>query len=237
MLLAMLAAGACGFGSTPAPKASHHPSPTPSVRASPSPQTASAYWVISTLGLRLHEAPDPASNVVTVLRTGARLDVSGSSQIGPQLWLHVSAHDSPDLVGWVLADPTLVTATAMQQHEDPTSGYTLLFPADWNFQAGGANASFFNSPDGSTRLTVETTDSVAHLPPEPTTPGTLASQAGPVDIYGTTQLVDVYKLSSGSFELATSFLYAPGRAFGFVWRAPSGDLAPFSLILGTVTLR
>ena len=174
-LLALLALGACGFGSAPPKAAAHKPSPSASPSPSPSAAAASAYWVLATLGLRLHQSPDTGSTVVTVLRPGAQLDVSETRTVGLTVWLHVHAHAQADLDGWVVNDPLLVTSIPMQQHDDAGLGYSLLFPTAWTYSSGGPASSFFTSADGHQKLVVEIADSLAHLPPG----AHLCRQAGP----------------------------------------------------------
>jgi hypothetical protein len=234
--LALLTA-ACGFGSpsarsTPPP----HRSPSPVASHSPSPATASSYWVLATLGLRLHNAPDPAAPVVTVLRPGAQLDVSATQVVGGTRWLHVHAHSSPDIDGWVVGDPTLLTDIPMQQHEDATLGYSLLFPAAWNFRSGD-KIGVFSSADASQVLTVETGAALDQLPPVPTSPGVLDHQEGPLDVYGQSPLLSYYRLTKGGWEMDLSFLWAAGRAYGFVYKAPSADAAILKVILSSVIIR
>ena len=232
-----LVTGACGLGSpaartTPIP----HRSPSPVLSASASPATASAYWVLATLGLRLHQAPDPAATVVTVLRPGAQLDVTATQVIGGTRWLHVHAHSSPDIDGWVVGDPTLLTDIPMQQHEDATLGYSLLFPTAWSFRAGD-KIGVFSSADASQVLTVETAGALDQLPPVPTAPGTLDHQEGPLDVYGQSPLLSYYKLNAGGWEMDLGFLWTAGRAYGFVYRAPTSDAAILKVILSSVIIR
>jgi Bacterial SH3 domain len=237
-LLVVLAIGGCGFGSSAPKPAAHHPSP--SARPSPSPSAAvaaSAYWVLATLGLRLHQAPDTASTVVTVLRPGAQLDVTEARTVGGVAWLHVHAHAQADLDGWVVNDPLLVTDIPMQQHDDAALGYTLLYPTAWTFTAGGAATSIFASSDGRQKLTVEVADSLAHLPPEPTAAGKADHEEGPLDVYGKSPVLTYYKLDAGGWELFLSFLWANGRAFGFVFRVPTADSALLKQVLASVIIR
>jgi hypothetical protein len=235
--VAALMTGACGFGS-PAAKATPtpHRTPNPVASASASPATASSYWVLATLGLRLHQAPDPAAAVVTVLRPGAQLDVSASQVVSGTRWLHVHAHSSPDIDGWVVDDPTLLTDIPMQQHEDATLGYSLLFPASWSFRSGD-NIGVFSSADAAQVLTVETAGAVSGLPPVPTAPGQLDHQEGPLDVYGQSPLLSYYKLNAGGWEMDLSFLWSAGRAYGFVYRAPTSDAAILKVILSSVIIR
>lgn len=235
--MAALVTGACGFGS-PAAKATPtpHRSPSPSASASASPATASSYWVLATLGLRLHSAPDPAAPVVTIIRPGAQLDVSATQVVGGTRWLHVHAHSSPDVDGWVVGDPTLLTDIPMQQHEDTTLGYSLLFPVSWNFRAGD-RIGIYSSADATQVLTVETAAALADLPPVPTAAGRLDHQEGPLDVYGQSPLLSFYRLDKGGWEMDLSFLWSSGRAYGFVFRAPTSDATLLKVILSSVILQ
>jgi hypothetical protein len=239
VLLACLLAGlaACG-GGTPAPTpAAHKPTASTSPSASPSAALASSYWVLATLGLRLHQSPDPASTVVTVIRPGAQLDATEAKSVGGTNWVHVHAHTATDIDGWVVNDPLLLTSIPMQQHDDASLGYSLLFPTAWTYAAGGPAASFFTAPDGKGKLTVETADTVAHLPPEPTSPGKADHEEGPLDVYGKSPILTYYKLDAGGWELALSILWANGRAFGFVFRTPQADSSLLKQILASVIIR
>ena len=236
-LLALLSAGACGFGSTPPKPAAHKPSPSAATSPSPTVTAASSYWVLATLGLRLHQAPDPTSTVVTVIRPGAQLDVTEARTVSNTAWVHVHAHAQPEIDGWVVNDPLLVTAIPMQQHDDASLGYSLLFPTAWTYAAGGPTQSLFNSPDGKQKLTVEAADSLAHLPPEPTAAGKADHEEGPLDVYGKSPILTYYKLDAGGWEMFLSFLWSPGRAFGFVYRAPQPDSALLKQILASVIIR
>jgi hypothetical protein len=236
-LLVVLALGACGFGSSPPKPPAHSPSPSASPSPSPSAAAASSYWVLATLGLRLHQSPDTASTVVTVLRPGAQLDVTESRTVGGVAWLHVHAHSQADLDGWVVNDPQLVTAIPMQQHDDASLGYSLLFPAAWTYTSGGPASSFFTSADGHQKLTVEVADTLAHLPPEPTAAGKADHEEGPLDVYGKSPVLTYYKLDAGGWELFGSFLWASGRAFGFVFRETQADSSLLKQILASVIIR
>jgi len=235
-LLAALLAGACGFGGTPAPRPSPTPSPSPTVTASPTPAAAASYWVLATLGLRVHQAPDPAAAVVTVVRPGAQLDVSAAQDVNGTHWLHVHAHGSPDIDGWVINDPTLLTSMPMQQHDDPGLGYSLLFPTGWTYTAGD-RIGVFSSADGSQKLTVETAAALDQLPPTPTAPGQLDHQEGPLDVYGQSPLLSYYRLDGGGWELDLGFLWSAGRAYGFVFRTATADATILKVILNSVIIR
>lgn len=235
-LAASLLAAACGLGSA-AVKPSPKPSPHPSVSTSPSPSAPTSYWVLATLGLRLHQAPDPAATVVTVLRPGAQLDATATQTIGGTTWLHVHAHSDPAIDGWVVNDPGLLTDIPMQQHDDPNLGYSLLFPLNWTYAAVGATQSQFTSADGTLKLLLSTADTVAHLPAEPATPGKADHEEGPVDVFGKSPVITYYKLTAGGFELDLSFLWTTGRAYGFSYREPVADSSLLKQILASVIIR
>ena len=237
LLLAALLLGGCGLSSAPAKAAPH---PTPSARAaSPSPAAtpAASYWVLATLGLRLHQAPDPSSTVVTVIRPGAQLDATELRTVSGISWVHVHVHSAADIDGWAVDDPTLLTDIPMQQHDDTTLGYSLLFPTAWSYAAGGPAVAFFTSADGTQKLTVVTADAVAHLPPVPTSPGKADHEEGPLDVYGKSPILTFYTLAAGGWELSLTFLWATGRAFGFVLRTPQADSSLLKQILASVIIR
>jgi hypothetical protein len=236
-VLAALAVGACGFGSSPAKPAAHKPSPNAVASPSPSAAAAASYWVLATLGLRLHQDANPASTVVTVIRPGAQLDVSEARSVGGTAWLHVHAHAQPDIVGWVVNDPLLVTDIPMQQHDDASLGYSLLFPTAWTYTSGGPSQSFFTSADAKLKLTIEVSDTLAHLPPEPTAAGKADHEEGPLDVYGKSPVLTYYKLDAGGWELFLSFLWASNRAFGVVFREPQADSSLLKQILASVIIR
>jgi hypothetical protein len=193
--------------------------------------------VLATLGLRLHQSPDTGSTVVTVLRPGAQLDVTETRTVGVTVWLHVHAHAQADLDGWVVNDPLLVTSIPMQQHDDAGLGYSLLFPTAWTYSSGGPASSFFTSADGHQKLVVEIADTLAHLPPEPTSAGKPDHEEGPLDVYGKSPVLTYYKLDAGGWELFGSFLWANGRAFGFVYREAQPDSSLLKQILASVIIR
>jgi hypothetical protein len=233
----VLLLGACGLGST-AVKPSPHPSAgARAASPSPAPTPAASYWVLATLGLRLHQAPDPASTVVTVIRPGAQLDATELRVVSGISWVHVHAHSAADIDGWAVNDPTLLTDIPMQQHDDAALGYSLLFPASWSYAAGGPAVAFFTSADGTQKLTVVTTDTVEHLPPVPTSPGKADHELGPLDVYGKSPVLTFYKLTAGGWELSLSFLWATGRAFGFDLREPQADSGLLKQILASVIIR
>jgi hypothetical protein len=236
-VLAVLAAGACGFGGSTPKAAAHSPSPSPIPSPSATAKVATAYWVLATLGLRLHQTPDPGSTVVTVLRPGAQLDVTEARGVNGTAWIHVHAHSQADLDGWVVNDPLLVTDIPMQQHDDASLGYTLLFPTAWTYSSGGPAQAFYTSADSKQKLIVETADTLAHLPPAPTAAGKADHEEGPLDVFGKSPVLTYYKLDAGGWELFLSFLWATGRAYGFVFRETQADSSLLKQILASVIIR
>jgi len=207
------------------------------VTPSPSPSAPTSYWVLATLGLRLHQAPDPAATVVTVLRPGAQLDATAMQVVGSTTWIHVHAHSDNAIDGWIVDDPLLVTDIPTQQHDDPNLGYSILFPVSWTYSAAGTAQSQFSSPDGKQKLLLSTADTVAHLPAAPSTPGKADHEEGPVDVYGKSPVITFYKLDAGGFELVLGFLWATGRAFGFSYREPLADSSLLKQMLASVIIR
>ena len=224
----LLAACGLGGGGGQTPKPSPHPSPhsSPTVGSSPSPSGPASIWVIPPVGLRLHASPDRSADTAAVIRQGAQLDVTETRPVGSETWLHAHAHGSPDIDGWALNDPLLVTDIPMQQHVDSSLGYSLLFPANWTYVAVGTAQSQFTSADGKQKLLLSTADTVAHLPAAPSTTGKADHEEGPVDVYGKSPVITYYHLDSGRYELATSLEWVPGRAYQFVFRQQSAADSP-----------
>ena len=232
----MVAALACGL---PKGDAAPTPPPSPHLFISPSPVTpslppATSYFVLATLGLRLHQAPDAASPVIAVLRPAAQLDASERRTVAGSAWLHVHARSSPDVDGWVVDDPLLLTTTPMQEHVDANSGYSLLFPADWTFDADSPPAATFTAPDRKQILTVQAADALEHLAKVPTAAGVAEREEGPVDVYGKSPVITFYRLQGGGYELSVHLLWAAGRAFQFILHQPGSDSTLFKQILASV---
>ncbi len=201
---------------------------------SPSAPAATTYFVLATLGLRLHQAPEAASPVVAVLRPAAQLDATERRSVGGNEWIHVHARSTPDLDGWVVNDPLLLTTIPMQQHFDPSAGYSLLFPSDWTYVAEGPEVGTFTSADKTQKLSVRTADSVERLPPVPTVAGKAEREEGPIDVYGKSPLIIFYRLQAGGYELAVNVLWAPGRAYQFLLRQPAADSSLMKQMLASL---
>jgi hypothetical protein len=157
-------------------------------------------WVLSPLGVNVRAAPDKQAERVTGIAQGARLDITESRKVGTDTWLHVKTQ-SQQFEGWVLDDPANVTHRAMSQHIED-SGYSNLFPAEWQLSSG--NPATMTAPPGDPEgavLLIQTADDVAKLPTPPLNPGREVDNQ-PVDIYGATATLRVYRLDAGGYEFA-----------------------------------
>jgi hypothetical protein len=170
---------------------------------------------------------------VTVIRPGAQLDVLGQSNSGGQNLLHVRAHDSADLEGWIANDPLLVTTTAMQQFTNPDLGLSLLFPAGWT-TGQGAGTVAFQAAGGAPKLSVVQASAADQLPKPP--PGHETREEGPVDIYGKTVLLYHYLLDAGGYLIQASFTWSPGRVYQFSWQATDDNSLLFTQVLSSVAI-
>lgn len=229
LLTALLIAACSGGGSQPAASGARtNPSPHVNV-ASPSPLAASNYWVLATLGLNLHQQPDRASPVVAVIRPGAQLDAT-EHRSG---WIHVHADSQPDLDGWVVDDPLLLTTTPVQQDGSQALHFTILIPKDWTSitEADPSHLAAWQGPGGKPQLVVEEADSVDHLAKPQ---GTATRQEGPIEVFGKTVFITYYSFN-GATDLVVDVDWAPGRAYRFSENA-AGDSAVFKQLLASVVI-
>ncbi len=200
------------------------PTPLPSAEAA-------TVWVLTPVGLNLRAAPTATSDRLAILARGAQLDVLGSQSAGGQAWLHVRGHNGGGIDGWVLDDPALVIHRAVNLHFDSVNGWSMLFPADWQLTTGTPTA--FGS--GGQLLQVWWAADVKTLPTPPASPGKEVRDEGPVDVYGRTTFLTVYRLDAGGFEYDDTFKVSdnPARAFEFRFRDPgaAGDTSLFKQLL------
>lgn len=237
LALLVLVAG-CGLGdSTPAPTPSVQSSPHIAVTPSPSPVGSTAVYSLPTQGLNLHTAPGRDAPTVTTVRQGVQLDVLASQVVGIETWIHVRAHDKPDVDGWALKDPALETDTPVDLHTDATFAYSILFPRGWTFKEDSPNQQSFASPSADGRLIIQVATDIDKLPPVPSTTGQSERQEGPVEVYGKSPVITFYKLTAGGYELAVHFLLAPGRAFQLIFRTPTSDSTLFKQLLASAVIQ
>jgi len=223
----LLAACGLGGGGGQTPKPSPHPSPhsSPTLGSSPSPSGPASIWVIPPVGLRLHASPDRSADTAAVIRQGAQLDVTETRPVGSETWLHAHAHGSPDIDGWALNDPLLVTDIPMQQHVDSPLGYSILFPQSWTFAATSPTLQKYTGT-ADLSLLVQTASDLSKLPAVPSAAGKSEREKGPIDVFGKSPVITYYHLDSGRYELATSLEWVPGRAYQFVFRQQSAADSP-----------
>jgi hypothetical protein len=189
LVLGLWLASACGGAG------GAHPAPT-SARSAPAPTPPRAVWVLSPLGLNVHLTPAASGSRVEVAPQGTRLDVAGSRTVGSERWLQVVATDSGER-GWVLDRPDLVIDRQVSLHVDQTSGYSVLFPSGWSVETSGATTTF-TGPDAG--MLIQTSDDPSRLLATPITPGKELGAQGPIEVYGVTTYLTLYRRNGGGFE-------------------------------------
>lgn len=237
-LLLSLAACGGGSGSRPPASSSRQPSPALSAAATASSSAPKAVWVLTPLGLNVHSDASTSAPVVTVAAESAELDVSETRTAGDQTWLHVKTSGGSE--GWILNDPTLVTATPVYAHIDTTLGYRILFPQTWTVTAGNptAIASPPADPEGAT-LTIQEAPDPSKLSQTPTSAGKELRTESPIEVYGKTTFMTVYQLDKGGFEFAVKVQWAADRSYLFDYRQTARaqpDTALFKQLLISVAI-
>jgi len=230
-LLGPWSAGACG-GAAPAGQPARSPG-----EASPSPAgPPRAVWVLSPLGLNVHATPAASGSRVEVAPQGTRLDVVGSRTVGSERWLQVTAADTGDR-GWVLDRPDLVIDQQVSLHVDQASGYSLLFPSGWAIGTSGATTTFTGT-DAS--MLVQTSDDPGRLLTTPIAPGKELEERGPIEVYGVTTYLTVYRRNGGGFEYDVKVRFPKtgvGYLFEFEQRTGSRpDTSLFEQLLDSVSV-
>ena len=171
----------------------------------------------------MRAGPDPQADRITTLTQSARLDISERKTVGPDTWLHVKT-ESGQFEGWVLDRPDLVIHRQVSLHVEQSSGYSLLFPSEWTPTSGNP-ATFVgpNSADGGS-LQVQTSDDLAKLQATPTAPGHELRQESPIEVYGRTTFLTVYKLDAGGYEYTVKLQFPKSKAaYLFDFKQPTGD--------------
>jgi len=238
--LALLLAGCLSPGSShPAPAASTPRTSggaTPS--AAPTLQSASV-WVLNPVGVNIRAQPDTAAQRVTTLTQGAKLDVQEQRQVAGATWLHVKSA-SGQIDGWVLDRADLVIHFDVSQHFEG-AGWSILFPTAWTLQTG--NPTTFTAPASDTlgsSLLVQMAASTDKLLATPTAAGQEVRQESPIEVYGKTTYLTVYKLASGAWEFAVKVQYDAQRSFLFDYKQsarPDADTSLFKQLLTSVIVQ
>lgn len=191
--------------------------------------SANAVWVVSAVGLNIHSDPNVNAARVATVAQGVRLDVSEKRAVGSSTWLHVKP-EGGSVEGWVLDQPDLVIHRAVSQHVESSIGYSILFPADWS-PVSGNPATFTGSsgPDGGSML-VQTADDTSKLMAIPISPGHELRQESPIEVYGRTTYLTVFKVDAGGFEYDVKLQFPKSRvAYLFDFKQPSGSNADTTL--------
>lgn len=144
----------------------------------------------------MRAAPTATAARLAILARGAQLDVLDSQSSGGQAWLRVRGHNGGGADGWVLDDPTLVIHRPVSLHFDSLAGWSILFPTEWQLKAATPTEFTGNGQ----LLQVWWGNDPNALPNPPGTPGKELRDEGPVDVFGKTTFLTVYKLDSGGYE-------------------------------------
>ena len=194
-----------------------------------------AVWVISAVGLNIHSSPDVNAARVATVSQGVRLDISEKSAVGPDTWLHVKS-EGGNAEGWVLDRPDLVIHRQVSQHVE-AAGWSILFPSEWSPVSG--NPATFTGSTGQTggSMLIQTADDPAKLMATPVSPGRELRQESPIDVYGRTTYLTVYKHDAGGFEFDVKVQFPKTKiAYFFDFKQPTGsdaDTTLFKQLLGS----
>ena len=234
--LGLLASAACVVNPTSSPGTASAPRLTVT-EVPKSPGTANSIWVVSPVGLNVRSAPDPQATRLTTLTQGARLDISEKQTVGSDTWLHVKTQ-SGQFEGWVVDRPDLVVHRGVSLHVEQGSGYSILFPAEWSPASG--NPATFTGPSGQGggSMLIQTADDLGKLMAVPTSPGRELRQESPIEVYGRTTYMTLYKLDAGGFEFVVKVQFPKSKvAYLFDYRQPGGtepDTSLFKTLLSSV---
>ena len=172
------------------------------VTVTPLPRTGiseNAVWVLAPLGLNIRSAPDVQSTRLATVAQSVRLDISEKRAVGSDTWLHVKS-EGGNTEGWVLDRADLVIHREVSLHVESGAGWSTLFPSGWSPVSG--NPATFTGPANATggSMLIQTSDDTAKLMPTPVSPGHELRQESPVEVYGRTTYITLYKLDAGGFE-------------------------------------
>jgi hypothetical protein len=189
------------------------------------------------VGLNVRSAPDPQASKLTTLAQGARLDVSQKQTVGSDTWLHVKT-ESGQFEGWVIDRPDLVIHRAVSLHVESETGYSIMFPAEWSPASG--NPATFTGPSGSTggSMLIQTGDDPSKLTATPLAPARELRQEAPIEVYGRTTFMTIYKVDAGGFEFDVKVQFPKTKvAYLFDYKQPGGsdpDTSLFKQLLASV---
>jgi Bacterial SH3 domain len=198
-------------------------------------QVANAVWVISPVGLNVRSAPDLQATRITTLAQSVRLDISEKRAVGSDTWLHVRS-EGGNAEGWVLDRPDLVIHRAVSLHVEQNSGYSILFPADWSPVSGNPATFTGSSGPGGGSMLIQTADDTAKLAPNPISPGHELRQESPIEVYGRTTYITLYKLDAGGYEYDVKLQFPKSKvAYLFDFKQPGNGDADTTLFKQLLT--
>jgi hypothetical protein len=203
------------------------------------PTSATSVWVVSAVGLNVRSAPDLQAPRLATLAQSVRLDISERKTVGPDTWLHVKS-EGGQAEGWVLDRPDLVIHRAVSLHVEQGTGYSVLFPSEWSPVSGNPATFTGSSGPGGGSMLVQTSDDVAKLMALPVSPGHELRQESPIEVYGRTTYITIYKLDAGGFEYDVKLQFPKTKiAYLFDFKQPGGadaDTMLFKQILASVII-
>jgi len=223
---------ACGFGQS-GPSAPASSARTSAPTATPA-SAARSVWVIATVPVQLHAAPDLNSARVTLLSWGEHLQVTNTQKVGADTFLQVKTDDGTE--GWVVDRSDILIHRSVSKHIG--AAFQLLYPSEWS--SSGNNPVTFASPSSDKEgitLLVQTATDTSQLPPLPLRQGQKQGDDS-VQVGNPTYVLHTYKLTAGGFESYVSFKQG-STAYLFDFKQDRGaqpDTALFVILLGTVTV-
>ncbi len=191
--------------------------------------STNAVWVVSAVGLNIHSDADVNAARLATVAQGVRLNIVEKRSAGAGTWLQVKP-EGGSVVGWVLDRPELVIHRAVSQHVESGSGYSILFPAEWSPVSG--NPATFTGSSGATggSMLVQTSDDTSKLMAVPISPGHELRQESPVEVFGRTTYLTVFKLDAGGFEYDVKLQFPKTKvAYLLDFKQPSGSDADTTL--------
>lgn len=189
--------------------------------------------MLTPVGLRVHADHSTTSTTLTTAARGVQLDVLGAATDSDGPWLRVRGHEG-STEGWVKDDPDLLTRREMTFFSASVDGWSMLYPAGWQAQAG--NPATFTG-DG-LKLTVQFGSDPNALLAIPGAPGHPLRDEGPVEAYGVTVYYTIYQLDKGGFEYDVRVRVSPSKVYGFQMTDPAtkADATLFRQMLDSTVL-
>jgi predicted Zn-dependent protease len=212
-------------------------------QATPTPVVGAptSVWVLTPVGLNMHQQPSTSATVLLTLGQAAQLTVLGSQREGGQTWLHVRTGNGND-EGWVVDSDQYLIDESVETLSDATDNYSMLYPSGWQVKSG--NPATLTAPAGSTdakTMVVAVAATQSALPAVPMSPGTEQHQdepTQPVLIAGVTAFVVVYHDDDGDWEIAVAGT-VQGKAYLFDLTQPDQtqpDLSLFDELVSSVSV-